>query len=113
MDQDFDLDDFENLLKNQTEKHRMYPSDAVWRNINSNLHGKRRWPALTFSAILIGAILTAGFIFLHPNKNLFDHPEFVGDNYNGNKTKIIVASNQNNHSSKKLTGVNALKAADE
>lgn len=113
MNQEFDLDDFEELLKNHTEKHRIYPSDAVWRNINNGLHGKRRWPALTFSAILIGAVLTAGFIFLHPNKNLFDHPEFLVINNNVNKNKIIVANRQNNKTNKNLLAVRALKPADE
>lgn len=112
MNEEFDLDDFENLLQNQTEKHRMYPSDAVWRNINNNLHGKRRWPALTFSAVLTSAILTAGFIFLHPNKNLFDHPEFIVENNNVSKSKIIAATKQNN-TRNKLMGVKGLKLADE
>jgi hypothetical protein len=109
MNEEFDLDDFENLLRNQTEKHRIYPNDAVWRNINNNLHGNRRWPALTFSAIVIGAILTAGFILLHPNKNLFDHPGFIVENNNVNKNKIIVVSKQNN----KLAPAGVLKPTDE
>ncbi len=68
------IDDFEQFLRNQADKHRMYPSDQIWRNINQQLHGKSRWPALTFAAILTGTLLTAGLIFLHPEKNLFKLP---------------------------------------
>lgn len=113
MNEEFDLDDFEKLLQNQTDKHRIYPSDAVWRNINNSLHGERRWPALTFSAILIGAILTAGFIFLHPNKNLFNHPEFIVENNNANKNKIIAIAAISPNVKNKLTGARALQPADE
>lgn len=89
MNQEFDLDEFEQLLKNQTDKHRMYPDDAVWRNINNSLHSKSRWPALTFSAILTVAVLTAGFIFLHPKKDLFNHQDPLVDNYNVQKIDNI------------------------
>jgi len=65
------IEDFEQFLKNQADKHRMYPSDQIWRNINQQLHGNSRWPALTFAAILTGALVTAGLVFLHPDKDLF------------------------------------------
>jgi len=72
MNDEINIDDFEQFLKTQADKHRMYPDDQVWRNINQQLHGNSRWPALTFAAILTGALVTAGLIFLHPNKTLFD-----------------------------------------
>ncbi|CAN5679612.1 hypothetical protein BH10BAC3_BH10BAC3_02730 [soil metagenome] len=71
MKNNFNLDEFENFLSDSTEEHRMYPSDKVWRNIDQELHGSKRWPALTFGAILTGAIITAGLILIHPDKNLF------------------------------------------
>src|ERR1700712_5743437 len=110
MNQEFDLDEFEELLRSQTDKHRMYPDDAVWRNINNRLHGKRRWPALTFSAILTVAVLTAGFIFLHPKKDFFNQSDFLVDNNNAAKSQIIVAEK---HSSKHRNIIGGLKPADE
>jgi len=68
MKDEINIDEFEEFLKTQADKHRMYPDDQVWRNINQQLHGNSRWPALTFAAFLTGAVLIAGLIFLHPNK---------------------------------------------
>ena len=51
-------DDFEHYLQEQVKQHRMYPSDQIWRNIQDNLHGEKRWPALTFISIFIISALT-------------------------------------------------------
>lgn len=109
MNQKFDLDEFEQLLKNQTDKHRMYPDDAVWRNINNSLHGKSHWHALTFSAILTVAVLTAGFIFLHPKKDLFNHQDFLTDNNNVSRVgNVALAKHHAN-----VNFVSGLKPVDE
>jgi len=74
MKQLFNLDDdFEQFLSNAAEQQRMYPSDRVWRNIDANLRSKndQRWPALGFASLLIGALITAGLILVHPDKDLF------------------------------------------
>lgn len=65
------LDDLEAFVQEAAEGHRMYPNDRVWRNINQQLHGNTRWPALTFGAILTGAAILAGLIFIKPDKELF------------------------------------------
>jgi hypothetical protein len=70
MKNNFNLDELEEFLSESAEQHRMYPSDKVWRNINKDLHGNKSWPALTFVAILSGAIITAGLILVHPDKTL-------------------------------------------
>jgi hypothetical protein len=70
MKNNFNLDELEEFLSDSAEQHRMYPSDKVWRNINKELHGNKSWPALTFGAILAGAIITAGLILVHPDKTL-------------------------------------------
>ena len=44
-------DKFEQLLQSEADKYRMYPSDKVWINIRTELHEKRRWPALLFTFI--------------------------------------------------------------
>lgn len=68
----FDLDDFESFLSEQSEKLRMYPEDKVWRNIQQSLHGKDRWPALTFAAFLTGAFITVLLFLTHPAKELLN-----------------------------------------
>lgn len=47
----------EEFLQRETSQHRMYPSDHIWRNIHKELHGKKQWPALTITAILMIAAL--------------------------------------------------------
>ena len=71
MENNFNEDNFESFLQNQLQNHRMYPKDAVWREINIKLHGEKRWPALTFASFLLISITT--FICLHfsSKQNIF------------------------------------------
>lgn len=96
MNEELNTDEFESWLKNQADKHRMYPSDQLWRNINQQLHGNRRWPALTFGAILTGALVTAALIFLRPDKDLFNLP-VVAANYPAAVKPINNKTYVNNH----------------
>src|ERR1700761_1407687 len=56
-------DELEQYLKQQASEHRMYPSDAVWKNIRRKIHTPKKWPALsvftifTISALVIGTVL--------------------------------------------------------
>lgn len=70
----FDLDNFESFLSEQADQHRMYASDSVWRNIQEKLHGKDRWPALTFASLLTASVIAIVLTFTFPNKNLFEIP---------------------------------------
>lgn len=51
-------DEFEQFLHDEVKQHRMYPSDHVWGNIRTELHGHRSWPALTFISVFIITALT-------------------------------------------------------
>jgi hypothetical protein len=66
------MDELESFIAESADEVRMYPSDRVWLNIDKRLRGERKWPALTFGAVLTGAILLAGLIFLQPDKDLFE-----------------------------------------
>lgn len=70
----FDLDNFESFLSEQADQHRMYASDRVWRNIQENLHGKDRWPALTFASLLTVSVIAVLLTLTYPEKNLFNSP---------------------------------------
>ncbi|MDB5229733.1 MAG: PorT family protein [Chitinophagaceae bacterium] len=62
-------DEFEDYLQRQAEHHRMYPSGFLWNNIRESLHGKPKWPALTYIALSIIVTLIVTTILLDPNKN--------------------------------------------
>lgn len=55
-------DEFEQFLQDEVKQHRMYPSDHVWTNIRTDLHGYRAWPALTFISLFVITALTISTI---------------------------------------------------
>lgn len=59
--------DFEDFLKNQANQHRIYPADQVWRKIQGEIHGYRKWPALTVIAVVIIAALVVGTVAVKPH----------------------------------------------
>ena len=64
---DFYDNDLEKFLQEQTAKHKMFPSDKIWRNIDKQLHGKKQWPGLTVMTLFIVAAITVTTIFLQYN----------------------------------------------
>lgn len=84
----FDLDDFEAFLSEQSDRHRLYAEDQVWRNIQTKLHGKDRWPALTFGSILTIAIIAVGLTLYYPNKNLIDQESLIPVSDKNTKTLL-------------------------
>jgi hypothetical protein len=62
------IDDFEDFLGQEVNQHRMYPSDAVWRNIHNELHGYKKWPALTIISLFVISALVAGTLLVKPGK---------------------------------------------
>ncbi len=60
-------DELEEFLQDEIKDHRMYPSDQIWRNIQTEVHGPQSWPALTFiSLFIISALTVATLINNHP-----------------------------------------------
>ncbi len=64
-------EDFEQLLQDEVKQHRMYPSDHIWNNIRTEIHGNQTWHALTFIAILIIAGLTVSTLLMSPSTDQF------------------------------------------
>ncbi|MEO5681198.1 MAG: hypothetical protein ABIQ88_01090 [Chitinophagaceae bacterium] len=61
MDRNFyDNDDFEVFLKQKSDQYKMYPSDRVWNNVYSSLHGRKKWWVLGFALFFISAGLLGG-----------------------------------------------------
>src|SRR3982750_1918878 len=75
MEDNFNQNDFEEFLQDQVRNHRMYPSDAVWREIDKKLHGEKRWPALTIAASMLFTATVLLCVYFTPQPNIFiDHP---------------------------------------
>jgi hypothetical protein len=67
MDNKMYQDELEEFLQDEVNDHRMYPSDQIWRNIQTEVHGPQTWPALTFiSLFIISALTVATLINNHP-----------------------------------------------
>src|ERR1700749_4597987 len=67
MSNPFYQDEFEQFLQDEVKQHRMYPSDHIWKNIRTELHGYKAWPALTFISLFIITALTISTLLInHP-----------------------------------------------
>lgn len=71
MEDNFNQNNFEEFLKEQVKNHRMYPNDAVWRDIHTKLHGDRKWPALTIAAFTILSATIAISVYFTPKPDIF------------------------------------------
>ncbi|MCW3081159.1 hypothetical protein [Segetibacter sp.] len=74
MEDNLNHDEFEEFLQDQVRNHRMYPADAVWREIDKKLHGEKRWPALTIAAALLVSATVLICVYFSPKPNLFSLP---------------------------------------
>jgi len=61
-------DDFEFYLEQEVNQHRMYPSDKIWRNIQQDIHGYKKWPALTVITLFVISALVVGTVLIKPQK---------------------------------------------
>jgi hypothetical protein len=62
-------DEFEQFLQDEVKQHRMFPSDHIWKNIRTELHGYKAWPALTFiSLFIITALTVSTLVSNHPHE---------------------------------------------
>lgn len=67
MERHFNKGDFEKLVRDNANQYRMYPSEKVWKGVNSALHPSRKWYALTALALFI--ITSTGLgLYLFNNK---------------------------------------------
>lgn len=72
MDNKMYQDEFEQFLQDEVKQHRMYPSDHIWKNIRTELHGYKAWPALTFiSLFIITALTVSTLINNHPGRQVY------------------------------------------
>ncbi|NNV56121.1 outer membrane beta-barrel protein [Limnovirga soli] len=68
--------DFEKYLKDEADDFRMYPSEQLWGNIQQEIHGHQKWPALTVISIFIISALVVGTVLLKPHTEIgFNTPK--------------------------------------
>lgn len=62
MDRNFDIDDFEQLLKERSDEFKMYPAKRVWYSIYNNIHPGKKWPSVAMCVTLIAILLSVGYL---------------------------------------------------
>ncbi len=87
-------DDFEQYLIDEVEGHKMYPSEHIWENIRTQLHGNPSWPALTFIAIAIILTLTVSTVFNYPPKTIITKTNIIVLKQGNNIEKLAAASDE-------------------
>jgi len=98
MSNQFYDNEFKKYLKEQTDQHRMYPSDQVWRNIQNEIHGYRKWPALTFISVFIISALVIGTVLIKPHTQLATVlPDTTGSKNTEKVSSNIKAENKRNY----------------
>lgn len=107
MDNNFYQDEFEQFLQDEVKQHRMYPSDHIWKNIRTEIHGNRAWPALTIISLFIISALTVSTLLInHPAKLVAHNMPAAAIIKNtvapGNNT-IVAANAEDNNSFQQIT----------
>lgn len=64
----YDNRDFEQLVKQNADQYRMFPSEKVWENIHNTLHVRRRWYGIGITLLLISVTAVTLVMVMHPAK---------------------------------------------
>lgn len=85
-------DDLEEFISEQADKHRMYPSDKLWKNVRKQVHKPKKWPALSFVTMFVVSSLVILTVLNKPQPDVLN----ADINYTFHKTpdqKAIAAIN--------------------
>lgn len=66
MDNPYNHTEFEDFLKEQADQLRLYPTEQSWRHIQNELHGHKKWPALTAISVFVISLLVIGSLIIKP-----------------------------------------------
>lgn len=55
---------FAAFLREQADKHKMFPADKVWYNVQEKIHGRKKWPALGITGFLVLLLATLATVTL-------------------------------------------------
>lgn len=103
MEQKFYSDNFENLLKENVDQFKMYPSKKVWQGIYNNVHPGTRWPSLAMSIFFIFTLVIIG----HLNTQQSEHSSLndIQENIQLQKNLSLQANNDLSFQSKAVNVV--------
>lgn len=91
-------DEFEIFLEEEVNQHRMYPSDQIWRNIQQEIHGHKKWPALTVVTLFVISALVVGTILIKPQHQVIANTALPAENIAvANTAKQQPAENAQEH----------------
>jgi hypothetical protein len=100
MERQFNNGDFEKLLRDNANQYRMYPSEKVWKGIDSALHSRRRGYGLTaLIMFLITGSVVSYFIFTNKpgQNNLTEQKNTSVQNNSSTKNSAPVSGVINNY----------------
>ncbi|MEO7211149.1 MAG: outer membrane beta-barrel protein [Chitinophagaceae bacterium] len=66
MENPYNHTEFEDFLKEQADQLRLYPTEHSWRHIQHELHGYKKWPALTAISVFVISLLVIGTLIIKP-----------------------------------------------
>ena len=117
MERQFNNGDFEKLLRDNANQYRMYPSEKVWKGIDSALHSRRRWYGLTaLIMFLITGSVVSYFIFTNKpgQNNLTEQKNTTVQNNSSTQNPVPVSNELKDYTPavKRLVSVVTLPVAD-
>jgi hypothetical protein len=68
MEHNLNNDNFEELLRSETDEFKMQPTRKVWHGIYNNIHPSRKLPSIVMSLVLISSLLLLGYLNSTSNK---------------------------------------------
>ncbi len=71
----YSSDELEDFLKERSDQYLIYPSDAVWNNIQKNLYPNRFWTYVSIGFLLL---CISGGLVIHNTKELVEVPAPTG-----------------------------------
>ena len=99
----YNNNEFEQFLKENADKHRLYPSEKSWDIIHTRLHTKKRWRAIAILLLFLSAGSVTAVTFSNEetgNKNIAQ----VKNNTKRAQSAIKTANQAKNNSSTDLSG---------
>ena len=112
MDRNFYDNDFEEILKQKADQYKMYPSDRVWDNIYSSLHGRKKWIILGLSVLFITSSLFIAKQAIPTTSNklaVHQAPVIVSSTLPSSNKNITSPINHNNLTAQQYVLINRVK----
>lgn len=112
MESNYSNRDFEQLVKQNADEYRMFPSEKVWSGINNSLHTRRRWTGfgLAFLLLLTGGAVSWVMTMYPADKKAQDFASVTPSNSGTDANLVteessIITSSPEKKETRKLHGI--------